>query len=498
MTFPAAPLNDASFPHDGWRLELTYAGLPAALATAVAPTPVREPRLLVLNRSLARTLGLRAEAWTATEAASLFSGNRLPPGAQPIAQAYAGHQYGHFTVLGDGRAILLGEQVTPSGERFDVQLKGAGPTPYSRRGDGRAALGPMVREYILSEAMHALGIPTTRSLAVVATGEEVWRQEAQPGAVLTRIASSHVRVGTVEWASARGDRDVLERLVAYSLQRHFPDRAGSLNPALALLDAVMERQASLVAEWMRVGFVHGVLNTDNVALSGETIDYGPCAFVDMYDPAAVFSSIDRHGRYAFGRQPAILGWNLTRLAEALLPLFHADTPQAVAVAEEHLERYEGQFEACWLAAFRRKLGLFTEEAGDAALIHRLLGWMEQSKSDYTNTFAALAKDDPRLPRVGDGGEEAFGSWRQAWVERLARQPQAPEASLRLRQASCPAFIPRNHQVEAALAAAEQGDLDVLHRLLDVLATPYDHTRQAPEYRSPPLDGGVGYRTFCGT
>ncbi|MBL9194422.1 MAG: YdiU family protein [Opitutaceae bacterium] len=498
MTFPAAPLNDGSFPHDGWRLEHTYAGLPAALATAVAPTPVREPRLVLLNRSLARTLGLRPEAWTDAEAAALFSGNRLPPGAQPIAQAYAGHQYGHFTVLGDGRAILLGEQMTPSGERFDVQLKGAGPTPYSRRGDGRAALGPMVREYILSEAMHALGVPTTRSLAVVATGEEVWRQEAQPGAVLTRIASSHLRVGTVEWASARGDRDVLERLVAYSLQRHFPDRTDSPNPALALLDAVMERQASLVAEWMRVGFVHGVLNTDNVALSGETIDYGPCAFVDAYDPAAVFSSIDRHGRYAFGRQPAILGWNLTRLAEALLPLLHADIPQAVAVAEEHLERYEGRFEACWLAAFRRKLGLFTEEAGDAALVHRLLGWMEQGKRDYTNTFAALAKDDPRVPSVRERAEEAFGSWRQAWVERLARQPQSPEESLRLRQANCPAFIPRNHQVEAALAAAEHGDLGVLHRLLDVLATPYDHTRDAPAYQAPPQDGGVGYRTFCGT
>ena len=313
----------------GWRLEHSYAQLPRLFHAAIAPTAVRAPCLVVLNRRLAESLGLPAEALNGDAGAAIFAGNQLPPGAAPLAQAYAGHQYGHFTTLGDGRAILLGELITPSGERFDIQLKGAGPTPFSRRGDGRAALGPMLREYIISEAMHALGIPTTRSLAVTATGEDVWRQEPLPGAVLTRVAASHIRVGTFEWAATAGDKVTVRALVEYTLRRHYPGLVDEENPPRALLLAVIERQAALVAQWMLAGFVHGVMNTDNMALSGETIDYGPCAFMDVYDPATVFSSIDQHGRYAYGNQPGIAQWNLARLAETLLPVLHSEETPAV-------------------------------------------------------------------------------------------------------------------------------------------------------------------------
>ncbi|HYD83186.1 MAG TPA: YdiU family protein, partial [Opitutus sp.] len=428
--------------------------------------------------------------------AEIFAGNRLPPGAAPLAQAYAGHQYGHFTTLGDGRAILLGEQITPRGERFDIQLKGSGPTPYSRRGDGRAALGPMLREYIVSEAMHALGIPTTRSLAVAATGEEVLRERRLPGAVLTRVAASHIRVGTFEWAAATRDEAAFRALVDYTLQRHYPQLRGAANPARALLDAVIERQAALIAQWMLVGFVHGVMNTDNMALSGETIDYGPCAFMDAYDPATVFSSIDRHGRYAYGNQPAIAQWNLTRLAESLLPLLHPQEDNAIALAEESLHMFPDRFQHHWLAGMRRKLGLFNEEPDDVALIKTLLEWMRRTKADFTNTFATLANSD--APDAASTSDAEFRRWRESWHARLRHQPQSAEESAQLRRESNPAFIPRNHLVEAALAAAEQGDLSVMHRLLDVLASPYDHTRVAPDYTCPAPDGSADYQTYCGT
>src|SRR5687767_15110200 len=312
----------------GWRLEHSYAQLPPLFHVSVAPTPVRAPRLVILNLPLAEMLGLDVAALAGEQGAAVFAGNQLPPGANPIAQAYAGHQYGHFTTLGDGRAILLGEQITPRGERFDIQLKGAGPTPYSRRGDGRAAFGPMLREYIISEAMHALGIPTTRSLAVALTGEQILRQTLVPGAVLTRVAASHLRVGTFEWAAARGDHAALRALLDYTVRRHFPELAAAENPARALLETVIERQANLLSRWMLIGFVHGVMNTDNMAISGETIDYGPCAFMDAYHPATAFSSIDAHGRYAYGNQPAIAQWNLARFAETLLPLLHAEEDRA--------------------------------------------------------------------------------------------------------------------------------------------------------------------------
>jgi serine/tyrosine/threonine adenylyltransferase len=488
---PVAALSDA-----GWHLEHSYAQLPALFHVTVEPTPVRAPRLVILNRQLAASLGLDADSLAGDEGAAVFAGNRLPPGAAPIAQAYAGHQYGHFTTLGDGRALLLGEQITPRGERFDLQLKGAGPTPYSRRGDGRAALGPMLREYLISEAMHALGIPTTRSLAVAATGEEVWRQTPLPGAVLTRVAASHIRVGTFEWAAARGDHTALRTLVEYTVRRHYAERVEAENSARALLEGVIERQAALIARWMLVGFVHGVMNTDNMAISGETIDYGPCAFMDAYDPATVFSSIDARGRYAFGNQPQIAQWNLARFAETLLPLLHAEEESAIGMATERVATFAKQFQHHWLAGMRRKLGLFSEESDDAALIGTLLTWMQKTRADFTNTFAALA--DMKSTDEARSSDEEFLRWHGQWQARLGRQPNSLAESEVLRRAHNPAFIPRNHLVEAALSAAEQNDMSVFERLLTVLATPYDHARHAPEYGEPAPESGAGYQTFCGT
>ncbi|MBN8418051.1 MAG: YdiU family protein [Verrucomicrobia bacterium] len=476
----------------GWNLENSYARLPTMLHEAFKPTPVKEPRMVVFNHALAEELGLNGAALA--QQAAIFAGNELPEGAAPLAQAYAGHQYGNFTGLGDGRAILLGEQITPSGKRFDVQLKGSGPTPFSRRGDGRAALGPMLREYIISEAMHALGIPTTRSLAVVTTGEKVWRQEMLPGAVLTRIAASHIRVGTFEWAAAHGDQDALRALTDYTLRRHYPEHAGAEVPALALLQAVMERQSQLIAQWQCVGFIHGVMNTDNMALSGETIDYGPCAFMDAFDPATVFSSIDRNGRYAYGNQPQIAQWNLARLAEALLPLLHPDEKQAVEIANTAIEGFKTTFEGHWLAGMRAKLGLFTEEPTDRTLIESLLVWMREQKADFTNTFRALNPAEAVPPE-----EPAFAIWHVQWQARLKQQPQSAEEVAERMRAHNPAVIPRNHKVEEALAAAvESSDLSVMQRLLGVLTRPYEAGEEQAEYGMPSGLAPGAYQTFCGT
>lgn len=491
----AAMTIDPSSAEAGWRLEQTYARLPRALFVPMAPEPVSRPRVVLLNRPLAESLGLKAEALAGDGAAAVLAGNVLPSGAEPIAQAYAGHQYGHFTPLGDGRAILLGEQVTPGGARLDIQLKGSGRTPFSRGGDGRAALGPMLREFLISEAMHALGIPTTRSLAVVATGDDVRRQETLPGAVLVRVAASHVRVGTMEWAAAQNDRPVLEALVRYTLQRHFPGLAESDNPALALLEAVIERQAALIAAWQAVGFVHGVMNTDNMALSGETIDYGPCAFMDTYDPATVFSSIDRFGRYAYGQQPPIAQWNLARLAEALLPMVDADPRKALDRAAAAVHAFPALYERHWLERFGKKLGLEAVEAADRPLIDDLLDWMHRGGKDFTNTFAGLTTGAWRTGQ----GDAAFDAWQARWVARRDR-PDRPSADpATVMRAANPAVIPRNHRVEEALAAAvTDGDLGPMHRLLEVLADPFDHRREAPEYQEPAGAGTGPYRTFCGT
>ncbi|GDY20730.1 UPF0061 protein [Verrucomicrobiota bacterium] len=481
----------------GWRFDNTYARLPSAFYSRVQPTPVAAPRVVLFNRPLAQSLGLDPAALAVPDAAAFFTGNQLFPGAEPIAQAYAGHQYGHLTRLGDGRAILLGEHLTPAGQRFDIQLKGAGPTPYSRRGDGRAALGPMLREYVISEVMHVFGIPTTRSLAVASTGEPVYRETPLPGAVLTRIAASHIRVGTFEYFAALGDTDSLRVLADHTLRRHFPDRVESENPILGMLEEAIERQASLIAHWMRVGFVHGVMNTDNMALSGETIDYGPCAFLDAYDPAAVFSSIDQHGRYAFGQQPGIAAWNLARLAEALLPVLHPEPNTAIARANELLESFSARFHLHWLATLRAKLGLFTAEPEDAVLAEDLLAWMHQARADYTHTFRNLrpaAAPSPTAP-----ADATFTAWHNRWTARLARQPQSLTEAAQLMNAHNPAVIPRNHAVEAALAAATTAnDLAPFQRLLTALATPYEEVGQPDELVNPPPPGTPACRTFCGT
>jgi serine/tyrosine/threonine adenylyltransferase len=476
--------------HAGWQWDHSYARLPAMFYESTHPCPVADPKLVVMNTQLAAALGLDADVLGRADAVELFAGNRLPEKAEPIAQAYAGHQYGHFTGLGDGRAILLGEHLGPDGRRWDIQLKGSGRTPFSRGGDGRAALGPMLREYLISEAMAALGIPTTRSLAVVATGEEVMRDGPLPGAVLTRVAASHIRVGTFQWAAAHEDVGALRALLRHTAARHFPE----LDPddARGFLAAAQERQAALVVEWMRVGFVHGVMNTDNVALSGETIDYGPCAFLDAYDPDAVFSSIDRGGRYAFANQPAITRWNLARLAETLLPLLDDDRGRAVDFANEVLAGFERIFQSRWLAMMRAKTGLLTEEAGDAALIQELLDAMHAAGADYTNTFRMLSETGEPPPH-----EERFREWHARWQGRLARQRLPPAEVSRAMCAANPAVIPRNHKVESALTAAATGDLAEFQHLLEVLTRPYEEPAD-DAFAQPPPDGTPKHVTFCGT
>lgn len=477
----------------GWKWDHSYARLPDIFFTPTLPTPVAAPGLAIFNRPLAVSLGLDPDVLE--NQAAIFGGNEIPAGAGPIAQAYAGHQFGGFTNLGDGRAILLGEHLTPSGDRFDIQLKGPGRTRYSRGGDGRATLGPMLREHIISEAMHALGIPTTRSLAVATTGEEIFRTEFLPGAVLARVAASHIRVGTFQYAAAHDDVAALTALTDHTLLRHFPELIGSPSRYFDFFEAVMDRQASLVAKWLHVGFIHGVMNTDNMALSGETIDYGPCAFMDDYDPETVFSSIDRQGRYAYDKQPQIARWNLARLAEALLPLFNEDQNIAIDLANEALGSFEARFQGHWLLGMRSKLGLFTAEKEDAALVQELLDWMHSSHMDFTNTFRAISEESAIAePAFID---PAFLEWHEKWNNRLTRQPQSSIDAAKQMRANNPAVIPRNHKVEEALTAAVQGDLTPTHRLLEALADPYTATA-APEFTSPPPAGGSAYQTFCGT
>lgn len=482
----------------GWNFDNSYARLPAKLFTRMEPTPVRAPRLAVLNELLAAELGLNVESLRSEQAVEVFAGNRIPAGAEPLAQAYAGHQFGHFTMLGDGRALLLGEQITPRGERMDIQLKGSGRTPYSRGGDGRAALGPMLREYIISEAMHALGIPTTRSLAVVTTGEKINREMELPGAILTRTAASHLRVGTFQYAANWGTAEDLRALADYAVQRHYPEiaKAGE-ERYLHFLRGVIDRQAKLIAKWQLVGFIHGVMNTDNMAISGETIDYGPCAFMDAYDPATVFSSIDRQGRYAYGNQPYIAVWNLARLAESLLPLLHEEEEQAVKLAEDALGEFSGLFQHHWLAGMRMKLGVTGIEAEDEALFADLLQMMQKHRADYTNTFRAFTFG--RLEDLAMHGTTEFAEWLAKWQARLDRQRTSKEASLELMRSSNPAVIPRNHRVEEALeAAVEREDYSVMRRLLDVLRDPFAHSAEQEEYCALPEPSSQPYRTYCGT
>jgi serine/tyrosine/threonine adenylyltransferase len=479
----------------GWNFDNSYARLPEIFFSEVDPTPVREPKLVILNERLVTSLGLHVEALQSDEGIVALAGNRIPDGALPLAQAYAGHQFGHFTKLGDGRALLLGEQITPQGERMDIQLKGSGRTPYSRGGDGRAALGPMLREYIISEAMHALGIPTTRSLAVVTTGEPIIRETLLPGAILTRVAASHLRVGTFQYAANWGTVDDLRTLADYALERHFPGFDEVEHRYLFLLQEVIKRQAALVAKWQLVGFVHGVMNTDNMTISGETIDYGPCAFMDTYDPATVFSSIDTQGRYAYGNQPPIAGWNLARFAEALLPLLDEVPERAVELAQEEVSGFIQLYRREWLAGMRAKLGLFNEEIEDQSLIEDLLQIMHKHRADYTNTFLALTFD--RSEDTCLFGSHEFAEWHKRWQARLGRQVESKEDSHQLMRNSNPAIIPRNHRVEEALEAAVNGDTSVMERFLDVLSRPYAHTPDQAEYAKP-SESTRPYRTFCGT
>ena len=479
----------------GWCFDSSYQRLPEIFYTKLNPMPVRSPRVVLLNDRLAQSLGLTLSALEPEEAAQLFSGNVLPETSEPLAQAYAGHQFGNFTMLGDGRAHLLGEHIMPEGQRFDIQFKGSGPTPYSRRGDGRAALGPMLREYIISEAMHGLGIPTTRSLAVVTTGEPVLRDGLLQGAILTRVASSHLRVGTFEFIAAREDMQALKQLANYAIARHYPELQTSEQPYHAFLEAVMQRQATLVASWMQVGFIHGVMNTDNMTISGETIDYGPCAFMDRYDPSTVFSSIDHHGRYAYANQLTIAQWNLARFAETLLPLLHEDMHEAITIAEASIGHFGKVLQDAWLSGMRKKLGLFGEDANDLVLVQSLLKWMQKHNADYTNTFRDLCGE---LPSDGIYQEEEFQSWHQQWMARRARHSKPLKSSVCLMRANNPVIIPRNHQVEAALEAAEQGDLSKLARLLAALEKPYDDLPEYAVFAAPPPESVGMYQTFCGT
>ena len=465
----------------------SYARLPGSMHVGVNPTPVSAPRLIRVNEPLARELGINPAALTAEVAV----GNALLPGSTPIAQAYAGHQFGNFVPqLGDGRAILLGEVVDVNGRRRDIQLKGSGRTPFSRGGDGRAALGPVLREYLVSEAMNALGIPTTRALMAATTGERVYRDDVLPGAVLTRVAASHIRVGTFQFFAARKDHESLTLLIDHVIERHYPELKGAENPALALLDAVMEAQGSLVARWVQVGFIHGVMNTDNSSVSGETIDYGPCAFMDAYDPATVFSSIDTYGRYAYQNQAPIAQWNMARLAETLLAFLSESREEAIRIATERIEGFPAIYTRYWLAGFRKKIGLRSEEDGDLDLIQAMLDAMQLARADFTVTFRELS----------NGGEpEALKDWLPKWRDRLTRDPQTAEERRVLMRSVNPVYIPRNHLVEEMIAAAvEHQDYATFQKMLGVLMNPYAEQAGAERYAALPPERETGYRTFCGT
>ena len=479
-----------------WNFNNSYTQLPSSFFSRQNPIAVKAPHLVIANDALAHFLGLSDDKHVVEGDSIIFSGNKIPEGADPIAQAYAGHQFGHFNILGDGRAILLGEHITPSGARYDIQLKGSGETAYSRSGDGRAALGPMLREYIISEAMHALGVPTTRSLAVVSTGEPVYRNSVLPGAILTRVASSHIRVGTFQFARTVNDEGAIRALANYTLSRHFPEYQARDNKYLSLLEAVIDRQAALLAKWMQVGFIHGVMNTDNMSICGETIDYGPCAFMDIYDPATVFSSIDQHGRYAFGNQPAIAHWNLTRFAETLLPLLDSLQEESIKMAENALETFSVRYKEYWHSGMRAKLGIFNEEPSDDLLIENLLVCMKKNSLDYTNTFRDLGSESSIKKPMLDLPE--FMAWHALWKKRLEGQDQTLGHAVSLMLETNPAVIPRNYQVEAALSAAELGDFSLAKKLVEVLSDPFTDNEKLSLYREPPPPSTRPYKTYCGT
>ena len=498
--------NEAMFPFDN-----SYARLPDRFFERLAPKPVPAPKLIRVNHDLANQLGLDPQKLVSSDGVATLAGNRIAEGSEPIAMAYAGHQFGGWSPqLGDGRAMLLGEVIDRDGVRRDIQLKGSGPTSFSRMGDGRAWLGPVLREYIVSEAMAALGVPTTRALAAVATGDVVVREQMFPGAVLTRVARSHIRVGTFQFFAARRDVEGLRLLMDHVISRHYPDAAGAKNPALALLQAVMERQAFLVAQWMHIGFIHGVMNTDNMSVAGETIDYGPCAFMDRYHPETVFSSIDQHGRYAYRNQPRIAHWNLACLAQSLMPLVSDDEDEAVKMGQEALNRFPELYETAYLSGMNKKIGLEEEQEGDDALAVDLLARMAENHADFTLTFRALCEiadaggDEKDLPQRDAPARDlfinpiSFDAWAVEWRKRLALDNRSADERKAAMRAVNPAFIPRNHRVEEAIQAALGDDFKPFEDLVTVLANPYAEQPDFSRLAKPPTPDQVVRETFCGT
>lgn len=478
------------------QLENSYEQLPNCFFTKLFADVVPSPKIVMLNKTLSEGLGLDFNLLQSDKVAQVLSGNKIIKGTSPLAQAYAGHQFGYFTMLGDGRAILLGEHITREGERLDLQLKGSGITPYSRGGDGKATLGPMLREYIISEGMHGLGIPTTRSLAVLTTGEKVYRETPLPGAILVRVAKSHLRVGTFEYASHFTSQEELKQLADYAIKRHYPEVQNEMNPYLGLLREVIKAQASLIAQWQSVGFIHGVMNTDNMTISGETIDYGPCAFMDQYDPKTVFSSIDTYGRYAYQNQPQIGLWNLTRFAETLLPFLANTKEEAIITAKKELAEFSKQYQRHWYQRMRSKLGLWNEEEMDEPLIEALLSMMQKYQADFNHMFFQLTTHAMDATRLSQSLE--FSQWQELWESRRLRQEKSKEESDALMKESNPTLIPRNHRVEEALElAVEQGDYSLVNSLVQALQTPYDYQKLNPYYQSVPTVCG-GYKTYCGT
>jgi uncharacterized protein YdiU (UPF0061 family) len=480
----------------GWHFDNSYSRLPKIFKKDVNPSPVNSPEIIILNKDLANKLDLDFSNINNDDLSKIFSGNTLPEGSNSIAQAYAGHQFGHFTMLGDGRAILIGEHLTRNSERFDIQFKGSGRTPFSRSGDGRAALGPMLREYIISEAMYSLKIPTTRSLAVVKTGEDIIREQILKGAILTRVALGHLRVGTFQYIAAKQNINDLEILIDYTIEKYYPNIKSSKNKALDLLYVLIENQTQLVIDWMRVGFIHGVMNTDNMSISGETIDYGPCAFMDSYDPKTVFSSIDQLGRYGFDNQPKITKWNLTRFAECLIPLISKNEDEAIKLASEALDKFEQNYETKWLNMMRDKLGLYGEDKNDKNLIMELLDWMLKNRVDYTNTFIFLMNKTIENSEVYNNTD--FDLWKIKWMKRLIMFGNSHDKSMKLMHSINPMVIPRNHKVEEALTLANNGDLTLFNKLVEILKNPYQVNNKDLRFMSPTTHIDEKYQTFCGT
>ena len=484
--------NNVSLSNSGWNLQSSYTQISDKLFSELKPDAVTNPSTVIVNNELAEKLGLNLKGISEEDLSNLFSGNSLPHGSKPFAQAYAGHQFGQFTILGDGRAHIVGEQVTPDGEIFDIQYKGSGRTPYSRGGDGKAALGPMLREYLISEAMYYLGIPTTRSLAVVETGEKVYREVPLKGSILTRVASSHIRIGTFQFLAAHKDYEGMKSLLDFSIKRHFSNLKFSENLAIEFIKAVMQKQINLIVEWMRVGFIHGVMNTDNSTISGETIDYGPCAFMDHYDANTVFSSIDTQGRYSFANQPSIIQWNLVRLTECLLPLIDKDEKRSIEIAQNLINTFSSLFKDKWLQMMKKKLGIKDQSEDDEELINNLIKWMQQKKPDFTNTFCNLMNYDHADDEEFEDDE--FNNWKREWKKRVESKEY-----LDVMMSCNPTLIPRNYLVEEALSEAEtDGKFDKFNELNEIISSPYQLKKVNIKYLETPSKTNIPYKTFCGT